>query len=210
MGYRRAYDYYMVVYMNVETITIIFLAFIVIGSLIAVETPNLLSAVVCLGVVDIGFTILFLLLKAPDIAITQMVVEVVCLIILIRATVNRDKSADTGERKLFGLMTTGAIIIILFMFIMNVVPLFGEFGNPIFTRVENAPSQTYISKCLEDTGAANAVSAVILDYRGYDTLGEATILFASVIGAIALLRKKPRKKINEPDDSDSLSVVKDE
>lgn len=196
--------------MNVETITIIFLAFIVIGSLIAIETPNLLSAVVCLGVVDIGFTILFLLLKAPDIAITQMVVEVVCLIILIRATVNRDKSADTGERKLFGLMTTGAIIIILFMFIMNVVPLFGEFGNPIFTRVENAPSQTYISKCLEDTGAANAVSAVILDYRGYDTLGEATILFASVIGAIALLRKKPRKKINDPDESDSLSVVKDE
>ncbi len=210
MGYRRAYDYYLVVHMNVETITIIFLAFIVIGSLIAIETPNLLSAVVCLGVVDIGFTILFLLLKAPDIAITQMVVEVVCLIILIRATVNRDKSADTGERKLFGLMTTGAIIIILFMFIMNVVPLFGEFGNPIFTRVENAPSQTYLSKCLEDTGAANAVSAVILDYRGYDTLGEATILFASVIGAIALLRKKPRKNINEPDESDSLSVVKDE
>ncbi len=196
--------------MNVETITIIFLAFIVIGSLIAIETPNLLSAVVCLGVVDIGFTILFLLLKAPDIAITQMVVEVVCLIILIRATVNRDKSADTGERKFFGLMTTVAIIIILFMFTMKVVPLFGEFGNPIFVRAENAPSQTYVSKCLEDTGAANAVSAVILDYRGYDTLGEATILFASVIGAIALLRKKPRKKINEPDESDSLSVVKDE
>jgi len=196
--------------MNVETITIIFLAFIVIGSLIAIETPNLLSAVVCLGVVDIGFTILFLLLKAPDIAITQMVVEVVCLIILIRATVNRDKSAEPGERKLFGLMTTGAIIIILFMFIMNVVPLFGAFGDPVFTRVENAPSQTYISQCLKDTGAANAVSAVILDYRGYDTLGEATILFASVIGAVALLRKKPRKKINEPDESGYLPVVNDE
>jgi len=196
--------------MNVETITIIFLAFIVIGSLIAIETPNLLSAVVCMGVVDIGFTILFLLLKAPDIAITQMVVEVVCLIILIRATVNRDKSTDTGERKFFGLMTTMAIIIILFMFTMKVVPLFGEFGDPVFLRAENAPSQTYVSKSLEDTGAANAVAAVILDYRGYDTLGEATILFAAVIGAIALLRKKPRKKINEPDMPDSLSVVKDE
>ncbi len=180
--------------MNVETITIIFLAFIVIGCLIAIETPNLLSAVVCLGVVDIGFTILFLLLKAPDIAITQMVVEVVCLIILIRATVNRDKSADAGERKFFGLMTTITVIIILFMFMMKVVPLFGDFGDPVFLRAANAPSQTYISKGLEDTGAANAVAAVILDYRGYDTLGEATILFTAVIGAIALLRKKPRKK----------------
>ncbi len=196
--------------MNVETITIIFLAFIVIGSLIAIETPNLLSAVVCLGVVDIGFTILFLLLKAPDIAITQMVVEVVCLVILIRATVTKEKNADTGERKFFGLMTTIAIIIVLFMFTMKVVPLFGEFGNPVFTRVKNAPSQTYIRKGLEDTGAANTVSAIILDYRGYDTLGEATILFASVIGAIALLRKKPRKKINESDNLDALSVVKDE
>ncbi|MGD8627752.1 MAG: hypothetical protein PVH52_01590, partial [bacterium] len=52
---------------------------------------------------------------------------------------------------------------------------------------------------LHDTGAANIVTAVLLDYRAYDTLGEATVLFASIIGAIAIIRKKARKKPSEPE-----------
>lgn len=185
--------------MNIEIIVIALLLFIIIGALIAIETPNLISAVICLGTVDIGFTIIFLFLKAPDIAITQMVVEVVCLVILIRATISREKAQDSQERKFFGLMVTAAVIVLLLILCLNVVTMLGEFGNPVFTRAENAPAQTYLNDGMEDTGAANTVASVILDYRGYDTLGEATILFASVIGAVALLRKKPRKELNEPD-----------
>jgi multicomponent Na+:H+ antiporter subunit B len=45
------------------------------------------------------------------------------------------------------------------------------------------------------TGAANIVSSVILDFRGYDTLGEATVLFASIIGAAIILRKETRNPL---------------
>ena len=38
------------------------------------------------------------------------------------------------------------------------------------------------------TGAANYVMGVLLDFRAYDTLGEATIIFAAVVGAFAILR----------------------
>ena len=185
--------------MSIETLSIILLLFIIIGALIAIETPDLLSAVICLGTIDIGFTILFLFLKAPDIAITQMVVEVVCLVILIRATIRRDKAVVTGERQFFGLMVTLAVIAVLALFTLRAVPFLGEFGAPVFTRVESAPAARYLSDGVKDTGAANAVAAVILDYRGYDTLGEATILFASVVGAVALLRRKPRKEVQEAD-----------
>ncbi len=184
--------------MDIETIIILFLAFIIIGALIAIETPNLISAVICLGTVHIGFTILFLFMRAPDLAITHMVVEVVCLVILIRATLSRDKS-QVGERSFFGQMATIAIVGILFMLCLKVVPFLGDFGYPVFARVENAPSATYLAEGLKDTGAANAVASVILDYRGYDTLGEATILFASIIGAAVLVRRRPRKKVEEAD-----------
>jgi len=185
--------------MNIDVIVISLLVFIIIGALIAIETPNLISAVICLGTIDIGFTIIFLFLKAPDIAITQMVVEVVCLVILIRATIRREKSQAIRERKFFGLMVSSAVIVLLFILCLNVIDVLGDFGDPVFARVEAAPSQTYLREGIHDTGAANTVAAVILDYRGYDTLGEATILFASVVGAVALLRKKPRKKLDEPD-----------
>ena len=44
------------------------------------------------------------------------------------------------------------------------------------------------------TGAANLVASVILDYRAYDTLGEATILFTAVIGVLTIMRRVGRKK----------------
>jgi multisubunit Na+/H+ antiporter MnhB subunit len=65
--------------------------------------------------------------------------------------------------------------------------------------VDGSPSQTYVEKGLADTGAANVVAAIILDYRGYDTLGEATVLFTSILGATVILRAKSRKLVEEPD-----------
>jgi len=51
----------------------------------------------------------------------------------------------------------------------------------------------YLSHGMELTGASNLVSAIILDFRGYDTLGEATVLFASAIGVATVLRKMGKK-----------------
>ena len=55
--------------------------FLILGSIFALEVRNLLSAVIAVGVVGLGLAILFLLLGAPDIAITQVVVEVIVVIV---------------------------------------------------------------------------------------------------------------------------------
>jgi len=55
-------------------------------------------------------------------------------------------------------------------------------------------AQTFLTQGLKQTGATNLVSAIVLDYRAYDTLGEATILFTAVIGVLAVMRKVGRKK----------------
>jgi multisubunit Na+/H+ antiporter MnhB subunit len=52
----------------------------------------------------------------------------------------------------------------------------------------------YINNGLTQTGAANVVAAIILDYRGYDTLGEAVVLFTSVLGVLTIMRKLGRKE----------------
>ncbi|HHI01098.1 MAG: hypothetical protein J7J97_06600 [Thermococcus sp.] len=49
--------------------------------------------------------------------------------------------------------------------------------------------QYYIDHGIEETGGTNIVTDIVFDYRGYDTLGEATVLFTSIAGAVALLRK---------------------
>jgi multicomponent Na+:H+ antiporter subunit B len=60
----------------------VLLVFMIIGAIIAIEMKDLLSAVIAVGAVGLGLSLVFLVLKAPDVAITQIVVEMLCLIIL--------------------------------------------------------------------------------------------------------------------------------
>ena len=97
-------------------------------------------------------------------------------------------------------MVSVAILFVVFLAGVKAFETLPEFGSPVFTKVADAPSVTYVEKGLAETGAANIVTAVILDYRGYDTLGEATVLFTSVLGALAILRSRTRKRLEEPDE----------
>jgi len=177
----------------------ILLLFIIIAAIIAVETDNLLSSVICVGAIGFGASIMFLFLRAPDIAITQIVVEVLGLIILIRATIARDLTFISGDREFFGVVVSIVIIFVIFLAGIKVLETLPDFGSAVFVKVPEAASQTYISEGLARTGAANLVTSVILDFRAYDTLGEATVLFTAIIGATVILRKKAKKLLEDID-----------
>ena len=179
--------------MSVDLYLIITLVFIIISALIAVETKNLLSAVIVLGVIGFGVSIAFLFLQAPDLAIVQIPVEVILLIFLIRATINRDVNSTKEHINWIGLLFMCLILIGFIIFGYYAFKVL-EFGNPIINTVNEAPSNLYIKKGLNETGASNIVSSIILDYRAYDTLGEATVLFTSIIGALVILRERARIK----------------
>jgi len=177
----------------------ILLIFMVIAAIIAVETKDLLSSVICLGAVGFGSSVMFLFLRAPDIAITQIVVEVLSLIILIRAVIARDLTFISGDREFFGVVISVVIVFVIFLAGVKVFETLPPFGTPIFSKIPDVASQTYVKEGLAKTGAANIVAAIILDYRGYDTLGEATVLFTSILGATVILRQKAKKLLHDPE-----------
>jgi len=82
-------------------------------------------------------------------------------------------------------------LLVFFAVLVTTAFLIHPFGDP--------PSEMddyIIENTQRETGANNAVTAVVFDYRGYDTLGEATILFTAVTGVVTLFRKK--KAENKP------------
>ncbi len=167
----------------------ILLIFMIIGALIAVKTKDLLSSVIAIGTVGLGLSIAFLILKAPDLAIAQLAVEILCIIILIRATIRRDLPFSASGRWIFNNLVT-VIFIIVFLIIGYIcIKDLPQFGEPIMKVAQN-----FLSNGLRQTGATNLVTAVILDYRAYDTLGEATILFTAVMAVLAVMRRIGRKK----------------
>jgi len=168
------------------------LIFMIFGAIIAVEVKDLLSSVVALGAVGLGLSIAFLVLKAPDVAITQLVVEILALVILIRATLKKDLPFSTSGRWFLNTAITVCFIGVTLFFAAKCFKDLPTFGEPIM-RV----AATYLKEGLPKTGAANIVASVILDYRAFDTLGEATVLFTAVIGVLAIVRRIGRRKEGE-------------
>jgi multicomponent Na+:H+ antiporter subunit B len=182
--------------MGIELIMIIILIFILLGAIIAVEIKDLLSAVISIGVVGFGISIAFLFLQAPDLAIVQIAVETILLVLLIRATIRRDIKSTHAHINWVGLICVMVLCLGLigfgyFAFLGEI-----EFGEPAVTRgyYRELPFYHYLENGLQETGSANIVTSIILDYRAYDTLGEATVLFTAIIGALAILRGVARKK----------------
>ena len=78
-------------------------------------------------------------------------------------------------------------LIAILLYTVSDLPPFGEVDVP----TNNEVAEKYIEDGLEDTGAANIIAGMILDYRAFDTLGESTVLFIAVSAVIILLRKDP-------------------
>lgn len=65
------------------------------------------------------------------------------------------------------------------------MPKWGDPHSPASTHV----SPYYLQHSIEHTATPNVVTSVLADYRGYDTLGETTVIFTAGMAVILLLRK---------------------
>lgn len=165
------------------------LLFMIFAAIIAVQAKDLLSSVVAIGAVGIGLSMAFLALKTPDLAIMQLVVEILSLIILVRATAAEDLPFSASGRWLFNTMSTLCFIAIFLTFAYIVLKHMPQFGDPIM-RV----SKTYLDDMTAKNSSANLVSVISIGFRALDTMGEATVLFAAVVGILAVARSKARAK----------------
>jgi len=191
--------------MGVELFIVALTVFMLIAGLIAVETRDLLSSVICIGAAGFALSVIDLLVGAPDLAITQVVVEVIALVILVRVVVTRRDTSTEAPRDALRtgavLLAGGVLLVAAFLAISGTgqggqIP---PFGQPVLTHAADATvppgvSADYLAKSAEETGAANSVMGVLLDYRAYDTLGEATVILASILGVYAILRHVGRRK----------------
>ena len=168
----------------------ILLLFTIAAAIIALEVKDLLSSVIAVGAAGLGLSLAFLVLMAPDVAITQYIVEIVSVVILIRATACQRKEAEDSDARNGA---TNFLIAAGFVGILLAASWWALAELPSFGEPTMRVAQTYVDQGLADTGAANVVASVILDYRAFDTLGEATVLVTAALGVLAVVRRQGRK-----------------
>ena len=190
--------------MMIDLYILLLVGFMLVAGLIAVETSDLLGAVIAMGAAGFALSVIDLVLGAPDLAFPQVLVEVITLVLLIRMILTRE---DTSRQTPRDTLRTG--VVLLAGGLLLVLAFLGAggagakgamppFGQPIMGQAGAAaaglPSPNYLDRFVRDTGAANSIMSIILDYRGYDTLGEATIIFVAILGGYVVLRAVGRKR----------------
>ncbi len=172
------------------TISII-LGFMIIGAVFALHARDLLSAVIAMGIVGYGLVICFLLLKAPDLAIVQIVVETITLVIMVAVVLDSTREEVKPLAGGGSVIRNATVFVVmaglLYFFLVSVENL-----DPLGIHTLRM-SEPYVAGAVERTGAVNLVTGVLFDFRAYDTLGEAVILYTAALGAMTLLRMKGTK-----------------
>lgn len=169
----------------------ILIGFMILGAIFAIHAKDLLSSVITTGIVGYSLVIAFLLLKAPDLAIVQIVIETITLIIMVAVVLDstREELKVKTDFKSYSNIILSIIFgaVLLFFFVQATAEL-NVFGDHTLRM-----AKAYVDQAAEKTGSINLVTGILFDFRGYDTLGEATILFAAALGVLTILRIKAKK-----------------
>jgi multicomponent Na+:H+ antiporter subunit B len=99
-----------------------------------------------------------------------------------------------------------AVLIAMLLYIVSFLPPTGDATNPD----NNEVAAKYITDGLDDTGAVNIVTGMILDYRAFDTLGESNVLFIATCTVLILLRADKKSKIKREEENDRLYEPKND
>lgn len=138
-----------------------------------------LQALMMLSVVGLMVSLTFIHFSAPDLALTQLVVEVVSIILMILALFfmpQRVPNASSSGRVARDILIAG--------FIGGIV---GAINFAILTRPFASISDFFIEQAVPGGGGSNVVNVILVDFRGFDTLGEITVLAIAAAGIHKLL-----------------------
>lgn len=162
-----------------------------------VRLHNLFAVVMLSGIYSLLAATFFVVVDAVDVAFTEAAVGAgISTVLMLGALSLTDRAEKTGTRSpwvpLLVVIVTGAALV----YGTLDMPLYGDPNAPIHQHV--AP--VYIADAMPKTSVPNIVTVVLASYRGYDTMGEVTVIFTAGVGVMMLLgfrRKSRRRKDGE-------------
>jgi multicomponent Na+:H+ antiporter subunit A len=155
---------------------------IIVAAIAITFSRRRLASVLLLGAVGYGVAVLFVLQGAPDLALTQFLIEtlsVVVFVLVLRFLPPTYRESRARLRVATRLVTAAAVGVFVFVFALAA----GGSRPDSFVPV----SREFLARSVEEAGGHNVVNVILVDFRGYDTLGEITVLAVAGLGVAALV-----------------------
>jgi multicomponent K+:H+ antiporter subunit A len=136
-------------------------------------------SLVCIGIVGLMVSLLFVRFSGPDIAMTQLLVEFATVILILLALFFLPWRSPPGSGALIRVRDAAVALL--------AGAGAGALTYALLTRSVSSISDFFIAEAKPGGGGTNIVNVILVDFRGFDTLGEITVLGIAAVGIYAML-----------------------
>jgi len=166
---------------SIEPYELILAATIVLATITVVVASSRLTAIISVGVVGYLVSLFFVIFRAPDLALTQLIVETVSVALFLLCFYYLPKFKQEKRRVRFRLSNAlvaagvGIVVTLLTLKIQDV---------HLFESISNY----YVENSSKEAGGNNIVNVILVDFRGFDTMLEILVLGIAALGILAMIK----------------------
>lgn len=162
--------------------------FVLVTALVTALVRDIVAVVVVFAAYSLGMALFYALLLAPDVAMTEAAVGAGVTTLLLLLTIAKTVHPSPQSRfETISIPAVGLVVAFFAVVALTVVEI-PPVGAASAWAWSAPVSQYYPANAVADTGVTNAVTAVLAGYRGFDTFGEAIVVFAAGVAALLVLR----------------------
>lgn len=159
---------------------------IMLSAVFACFARSRFTAILVLGVVGLGVAMLFFLFSAPDLAMTQILVETLTVVLFVLAFYKLPSLREFSSR---AIRARDAVLSAIFGGVMTLLVLVAFH----FESADVPISEFMARESLPMAFGRNVVNVILVDFRALDTLGEITVLAIAALGILAMLKLRPKR-----------------
>lgn len=162
--------------------------FVLVTALVTAFLRDIVAVIVVFAAYSLGMALFYALLLAPDVAMTEAAVGAGVTTLLLLLTVAKTTHPRTERRFDRVNLPAAGLVGGFFLVVVATVGAIPPVGAESAWAWAAPVSQYYPANAVADTGVTNAVTAVLAGYRGFDTFGEAIVVFAAGVAVLLVLR----------------------
>ena len=162
----------------------------IVAAIVTVRAQTRLNAIISIGVVGVTVTLFFVFFSAPDLALTQLLIEVLTVVLLVLVFY---KIPPNVHPKLPRLRFYRNLAVSLAVGFFGFALVLLSSGEPVAPRI----SDFFSLNAVPAAHGANIVNVILVDFRGFDTMGEITVLAIAALGGYALLRSARLRPVHD-------------
>lgn len=154
---------------------------IVVASISILFAKSRLTSIILLGSVGYTVSLFFVLFRAPDLALTQLVIETISVALFLLCFYHLPKNSKNEER--IGFKLTNALVSIGVGTIVTLIALSAH-SNKVFDSI----AKYYVENTYTEAAGKNMVNVILVDFRGFDTMFEITVLAIAALGITTMIK----------------------